>query len=247
MLREHLDQTHEMASRTFGVIDQHIDWIANTANLREGSRVLDIACGPGFYCSRMTKRGCDCVGIDFAPASIDYAKRQAIEQGLDITYTLGDIRTTPFGERYDLALFLFGEFNVFKREDAERLLHKARESLRDGGVLIVEPSRFDAFGKTRRESSWRTFDQSVFSDGPHAALEEVWWDAEQKTETRRYYIAEEGSDEMCVLASSSQAYTDDDYKKLLAACGFTTIVFHPSLIGTETDVTPDLMVIVANK
>ena len=93
MLREHLDQSHDMASRTSPVIDQHVDWIADVASLREGSRVLDIACGPGLYTSRLAKRGCECVGIDFAPASIEYARQCAKEDGLEITYKLGDVRT----------------------------------------------------------------------------------------------------------------------------------------------------------
>jgi cyclopropane fatty-acyl-phospholipid synthase-like methyltransferase len=229
------------------VIDQHVDWIADVASLREGSRVLDIACGPGLYTSRLAKRGCECVGIDFAPASIEYARQCAKEDGLEITYKLGDVRTANFGESYDLAMFLFGEFNVFKREDLKCLLERTRASLREGGTLIIEPSRFGAFGKSRRESSWQSFESSVFSDRPHTSLEEIWWDATTKTETRRYYIIDAESDELSTMASTSQAYTDREYRAVLSKCGFTSVEFYPSLIGIETDVTPEMMVIVARK
>lgn len=247
MLREHLDQTHNLASRTYPVIDEQILWIWDAASLSEGSKVVDLACGPGFYSDRLASRGCECLGVDFSPAAIDHAQEQAVARNLNVTYALGDIRTTDYGVGNDLILLLFGEFNVFRKEDARQLLTRAHTGLNETGTLILEPSRFSAFGKSSRESSWRTFEKSVFSDNPHTALEEVWWDAEAKTETRRYYIIDGESDRLSSMGSTSQAYTDEDYRSLLGECGFTSVAFYPSLIGEETDVTPEMMVVVARK
>jgi hypothetical protein len=51
MLREHLDQSHNLASRKKEKIEKHLDWIHNSILKGKPSNVLDLACGPGFYTS----------------------------------------------------------------------------------------------------------------------------------------------------------------------------------------------------
>lgn len=70
MLKEHLSQRHDAASRRLSLIEQHIAWIERTFLHKKPSRVLDLGCGPGLYLTRLAQRGYDCVGIDFAPASL---------------------------------------------------------------------------------------------------------------------------------------------------------------------------------
>ena len=73
------------------------------------SRVLDLGCGPGLYTSRLARRGHTCVGIDFSPASIEYAREVARTQQLACEYHLADLRHAAYGTGYDLAMFIFGE------------------------------------------------------------------------------------------------------------------------------------------
>ena len=89
--------------------------------------------------------------------------------------------------------------------------------VKEGGTLIIEPSRFGAFGKSRRESSWQSFESSVFSDRPHTSLEEIWWDATTKTETRRYYIIDAESDEQ--LSIDVAVLGDDQDSAIVVSSG----------------------------
>ncbi len=119
MLNEHLTQDHDLASRRTPIIQQHVDWIhANLLGNAPG-RILDLGCGPGLYCSRLAGLGHTCHGIDFSPASIDYAQTTARKHGLSCTYLLQDLRTADFGEGYDLVMFIFGELNAFRPPDAQ--------------------------------------------------------------------------------------------------------------------------------
>jgi SAM-dependent methyltransferase len=70
MLTEHLSQDHDLASRRTETIDGHVDWIFSSVLGGHPGRVLDLGCGPGLYAHRLARRGCDCVGVDFSPASI---------------------------------------------------------------------------------------------------------------------------------------------------------------------------------
>ena len=59
----------------------------------DGSRVLDIACGPGLLCRRIKQRlpATQVMGVDFSQYTIN--RNQALDQSLGIEYRCLDIRT----------------------------------------------------------------------------------------------------------------------------------------------------------
>jgi SAM-dependent methyltransferase len=126
MLNVHLSQAHDAASRRFVVIDRHVGWIHGQILKESPTRILDLGCGPGLYTSRLARLAHRCVGIDFSPASIAYAKEQAEEEGLACTYIQQDIRTADYGAGYGLVKLIFGEFNVFRPGEARTILEKAQ-------------------------------------------------------------------------------------------------------------------------
>src|SRR5512139_3854349 len=77
MLQEHLSQAHDAASRRFATIDRHVEWIHHEMLDGQTGHVLDLGCGPGLYTSRLAQLGHSCHGIDFSPASINYARETA--------------------------------------------------------------------------------------------------------------------------------------------------------------------------
>jgi len=143
MLHEHLTQEHDLASRRTTTIDRQIGVILDLLGC-QNANILDLGCGPGLYCQRLASKGHRCTGIDFSPASIGHAREQATAAGYSIDYIHGDIRSTPYPDSQDLALLLFGEFNVFLPEDALAIAKKAKMALKPGGKLIIEPSTFDS-------------------------------------------------------------------------------------------------------
>ncbi|MFZ0548087.1 MAG: methyltransferase domain-containing protein, partial [Candidatus Promineifilaceae bacterium] len=82
MLQEHLDETHGAASRISAERQMQLNWLQQKLDIRPGSRLLDITCGPGFYAVDLAKQGCSVVGVDFSPASIAYARQLAEREGV---------------------------------------------------------------------------------------------------------------------------------------------------------------------
>lgn len=124
MLRNHLAQDHDWASRRFAIIEQHIAYIDRLLP-GERSRILDLGCGPGLYTHGLAKLGHQCTGVDFSPASIRYAKVAAASESLSVRYELADVREfAPPGD-FDLVMMLFGELNVFRENEARRLIGEA--------------------------------------------------------------------------------------------------------------------------
>ena len=112
MLKEHLRQDHDAASRRTEKIEKHVAWIHSKLLLGHPTRILDLACGPGLYTNRLAKLGHECVGIDYSPASIAYAVDHANQDNLRSTYILHDIRTAKYGTGFGLVMLIFGEFNI---------------------------------------------------------------------------------------------------------------------------------------
>jgi hypothetical protein len=94
---------------------------------------------------------------------------------------------------------------------------------------------------------WSSTASGLFSDRPHLCLEERFWDAASCTTTNRYYIVDAETCEVTRYASTSQAYTDGEFRTLLTECGFTEPEFYPSLTGDVDESQRDLYVLVARK
>jgi SAM-dependent methyltransferase len=248
LLDEHLDQTHDAASRPFAIVDRHVDFIHNAVLTAQPSRILDLCCGPGFYTSRLAARGHSCTGIDFAPTSLAYAKAEAEDRTLDCTYRHGDVRTAGYGADYHLAMMIFGEFTAFAPFEAQQILAKMHAALRPGGAILLEPQRFDSLQRLGTEANfWTRHDAGLFSDEPHLYLEEHFWDEEKHVMTDRYYVIDAATSEATEFVNTRQAYTHAEINALLTTAGFTSVEFHASLTGSEEDEDEDCLAVVAKK
>ena len=230
MLKEHLSQEHDAASRRSEIIDQHVSWIHNHVLKGDPTRILDLGCGPGLYTNRLARLGHRCVGIDFSPASIAYARKQAEEAGLDCAYIQQDIRTADYGDGFGLVMSIFGEFNVFRPGEAKGILANARDALAPHGFLLLEPHPFEIIVELGKQPpSWYSTEKGLFSDTPHLCLQENFWDAEHHAAIQRYFVIDAVTDEVTCISSSMQAYTNEAYRSLLTESGFSEVTFFPSL------------------
>jgi SAM-dependent methyltransferase len=246
MLKEHLSQAHDAASRRTEKIEKHVAWIDRTLLAEGPARVLDLGCGPGLYASRLAKLGHQCVGIDYGPASIAYAQAQAEREGLACRYICQDLRQADYGDGYDLAMLIFGEFNVFSPAHAKRILSQAWRALKSGGRLLLEPHTLAAIQAIGAgAAAWYATPAGLFSDRAHVCLQENSWDAASRAATTRYYILDAATAEVTRYAASYQAYTETEYRATLSACGFEPAVFYSSLAELETG--GDLIAITAQK
>ncbi len=246
MLREHLSQAHDHASRRSAKIDRQVAWIHGALLNETPSRVLDLGCGPGLYAARLAALGHGCHGVDFSPASIRYARERAAADGSDCTYVEGDVRTADFGRDHDLAMLLYGELNVFALDDARLILRKARAALRPGGRLLLEPhplATIEAIGA--KPSTWWTAASGLFADTPHIVLEEHAWHAERLAATVRIYVVDAATGAVERHAQTFQGYDDAAYRESLASAGFDRVTFHASLTGRDEEAEEGLFGITA--
>lgn len=238
MLAEHLSQTHDLASRRQSIIDEQVNWIQHKILKERPAKILDLGCGPGFYSHRFSALGHVCTGLDFSPASIDYAR----DHHPGGQYVLGDIRELDFGSGYDLVTLIYGELNAFAAEDAARIVNKAYQALETGGTLLLEVHPAEIIYQIGHQAaSWHTAEKGLFSDDAYLCLTESRYEVDRAITYHYVYAAATG--EMQRYVNMLQGYSNDEYRQMLR--DFKHILFYPSLTGDPKPA--NLFVIAAEK
>jgi ubiquinone/menaquinone biosynthesis C-methylase UbiE len=101
------------------------------------SRVLEVACGPGFLALAFAKRSSETVGLDLTDALLAIAERNRRERGLtNVGFQRGDADRLPFAEgEFDVAVCRFA-FHHF--EEPGRVLREMARVCRPLGKVAVE-------------------------------------------------------------------------------------------------------------
>lgn len=224
MLKEHLTQNHDMASRRFEWINRQVEWIHHTLLKTQPSDILDLGCGPGLYSHRLTASGHRCRGIDFGPVSIEYARSHNPDNAR-CEFLLADIREVDFHGSYNLAMVLFGELNVFSPMETLHILRKTRNGLeKRAGRLIVElqtPEAVENAGQS--ESSEQHLESGLFSNQPHDLRTECRWWPDQQVAVQTYTIVESHTGQTQTYRSTTQAWGKEDLKELFRDAGFRKV------------------------
>jgi SAM-dependent methyltransferase len=83
--------------------------LCEAADVRAGSRVLDVACGHGNTALAAARRGAIAVGLDFVPALLERARERAAAERMEVEWREGDAEALPFEDgEFDSVLSTFG-------------------------------------------------------------------------------------------------------------------------------------------
>jgi SAM-dependent methyltransferase len=100
-----------------------IGQLLEAAGVRAGTRLLDVACGPGYVSEAAAALGADPVGLDVAVAMVELARRRC--PGLE--FVTGDAQRLPFADAtFDAVSMNFGILHLSRPElgiaEARRVL-----------------------------------------------------------------------------------------------------------------------------
>jgi ubiquinone/menaquinone biosynthesis C-methylase UbiE len=225
MLAEHLDQSHNAASRKHTERKKVIDWLWEKLDLSAGDHVLDFTCGPGLYAVDLALQGCQVSGIDFSPASIAFARTLTAENGVQdkCEFIEADVRQVDLpANTFDAALFIYGQLAVFRREEAMALLEKIARSLKSGARLVIELLNQDLVDK-QYSTWWFTDDKGLWGDSPFLHLGERHWLPEEQLSVERFYVIDLQTQEMLEVNLSDQTYAVSEMVEILGRAGFSHV------------------------
>lgn len=128
---EHYDIYNEENSQT---TNRTVEGILRRHEIKS---VLDLTCGTGSQVFWLSKLGYEVVGADINKNMLDVARKKAAEQGLELPFYQGDMRTSSFGE-FDAVITIFHAIGHLSVPDFEIALGNIHENLKMGGVYIFD-------------------------------------------------------------------------------------------------------------
>jgi SAM-dependent methyltransferase len=182
LLREHLDQTHDGASRRLGVVTSHVRRLERLLP-RPPARVLDAGCGPGLYATRLARLRYQVVGTDVSAAAIRHANREAARLRLEgrATFFEADLRTLDLPDQsFDAALLIYFLIEAFPRAEQPKVLRRLARVLRPGAALIAE-LRLRPDQPPGRTTWWDVVSESVLADRRHLLLGDARYEPRRHT------------------------------------------------------------------
>ncbi|NJD88443.1 MAG: class I SAM-dependent methyltransferase [Betaproteobacteria bacterium] len=108
--------------------------LAESADIRAGERVLDVAAGNGNATLAAARRFARVTSTDYVPALLGKASARAAAEGLDVDFQVADAENLPFEDgRFDAALSTFGAmFTPDHARPAQEMLRVVKSGGRIG-------------------------------------------------------------------------------------------------------------------
>jgi SAM-dependent methyltransferase len=244
LLREHLDQAHDGASRRLRIIDDQVRRLLRLLP-RPPAHVLDAACGPGLYSVRLAGAGHRVTALDIGPAVVGHARRLARQQGVAdlVTARVADLRRFEERAEYDAALLIYHVLEGFPRREQPGVLRRLAASLRRGAPLIVE-MRLRPDQPDGRISSFDVVPASLLSDRRHLLLVETVHERSRNTFVlRETAVFDDGS--TAVQQTSSALTRLDAIPSLLARGGLAVDAIYDGWTRLRATKLSDSVLVVA--
>lgn len=132
------------AANTAEVMNEYVELAERISReIEAGSRVLEVAPGPGYFCIELAKRGSFAItGMDISRTFMRIARENAAEAGVEIDFQQGSASNMPFPKGSFDFLLCRAAFKNFA-QPVEALKEMCRV-LRPGGRAVIIDMRGDA-------------------------------------------------------------------------------------------------------
>lgn len=169
--------------------------VAELANIRQHSRVLDVGCGTGYTTEAVLKKASlgEVVGIDLTPQQLGKAANKLKPKSALVNLSRGDTENLPFRDNTFDAVVSVGAVEYFP--NPERALKEMARVVKLGGKVVVGGPEFEWFRKMSLDKTFYT---------PSAA------------EVKRFFRQAKLQDIKCTLTGVSTYFNTDKYVVFVA-------------------------------
>lgn len=178
--------------------------------------VLDVCCGTGTMCERLTAEGLQMSGIDLSAEMIAVAKAKTESKGTAIEYWCADATDFELNKTFDAALSFYDSLNnILEPDRLQNAFRCVANHLPPGGSWIFDLNTAYAFEK-------RFFDQQNLR--ANAKLRYKWegdWDPATRLITVNMEFWHGGKELKEVHVQ--RAYDEDEVREMLARAGFEDV------------------------
>ena len=165
MLEMHLNEDLDLASRKKEFIERSVAWMVKHFKIDDNFKLCDFGCGPGLYTTKLAQHGAAVTGIDFSETSINYAKKIALENKLEIEYFLQNYLDFTTDKKFNLICLIYCDFCALNPQQRKNLLKKFYDFLDEQGSLLLDVSSLHHYNSTKEQSTFEHSANSSFGSG----------------------------------------------------------------------------------
>jgi SAM-dependent methyltransferase len=247
LLREHLDQSHDGASRRRTVIAGQVRRLQRLLP-SPPARVLDAGCGPGLYSVPLAALGHEVTGVDVSEAALRHARGVAREARLrgKARFVKGDLRSVSLEpESFDAALLVYFVLEAFPRTEQHQVLKRIATALAPDGTLIAE-LRLRPDQPPGRIDWWDVVPNSLLSDRRHLLAGDAVYDQRRHTYVlREIAIHDDGS--VSVQQTSGWLCPFGSIPRLFARAGLPDVTMFDGWTGSAAHALSETVLVVARR
>jgi SAM-dependent methyltransferase len=139
-----------------------VEGVLSLAQPTDSAAILDLCCGPGRITLPLARLGYRMTGVDRTEAFLATLSELAQAEGLEIETVREDMRRFRREGVFDLALNLFTSFGYFEDQEDDRLVvRNLFESLRPGGMLLMEMMGKEILARIFDSRRWHRIDDDT--------------------------------------------------------------------------------------
>ena len=233
LLNIHLNPDIDLASRKLSTINKTANWILSTQKENRKLNILDLGCGPGLYSEIFAKKGHNVTGIDISKHSIEYAKKSAIDQKLNISYQNANYLNIDLeADKYDLVVLIYTDFGVLDPKERDKLLSLIYRVLKKGGTFIFDVLKDNELEKRISPKNWEAVESGFWSASPYIALSESFLYESSKVILFQHIIAD-SNENIETYRFWTHFFSQNDIIKILKPHKFSNINFRVDILPKE--------------
>jgi demethylmenaquinone methyltransferase / 2-methoxy-6-polyprenyl-1,4-benzoquinol methylase len=184
------------------------------SGIRKGDQVLDVCCGTGKLAFLLSKRvgpGGSVKGTDYCEEMLELAKIKQGDRYRNVSFSFSDAKNTPFPDNtFDAVTVAYGIRNI---PDTDVALREFSRVLKPGGKFIC-------LELTRPRAAWFRvpYEWYVFKVMPFIAM----------------LVTKKAKPYLYLPRSIKAFYSPEEFKQLIATCGFTDVTDDSLTMGIAT-------------
>jgi cyclopropane fatty-acyl-phospholipid synthase-like methyltransferase len=234
MLKFHLNEKMDIASRNIKFIDRSVEWIASHFNIKPGTKIADFGCGPGLYTTRLARKQADMIGIDFSKRSIKYAQEVAGREGLSINYINQNYLEFETDDRFEIILMIMCDFCALSPTQRKKMLSLFNSILKPDGFVLLDVYSIKAFEqKQERALCEANLQNGFWSPDKYYGFLNTFKYEKEKVICDKYTIIEAARKR--TIYNWLQYFSPEALEREFTECGFTVEDFYSDVAGSPFD------------
>lgn len=220
--------------------DEEVDQILEHLEIFPSATVLDLACGIGRHAIELARRGFAVTGLDHTIGLIERGQKSAEAEDLEIEWTTDDMREFVRPGAFNGVINIFSSFGYFTDPtDDARVARNAFESLKPGGLFIIDTMGREIIARDFVERDWRRIRDLLLIEKRHVKQDWGW--------LQNDWTVIDPDDRVYRCSWGIRLYTGTGLRDLLREAGFGEVDLYGNLAGAPYDPDADRLVAIARK